>query len=87
MNSSYPERGPAPFRERHHDHAAAGQSPDRLLTVDEVSDYLGLSKDFVYDQVRSGTLRCAKMARQLRFRRADIDDFVDQHTAADGVRP
>jgi hypothetical protein len=37
--------------------------------------------------VRSGTLRCAKMARQLRFRRADIDDFVDQHTAADGVRP
>lgn len=52
----------------------------RLMTVDEVCDYLGLSRDYVYDQVRYGRLRCARIARQLRFRIADVDAFVDQHT-------
>lgn len=51
----------------------------RLMTVDEVCDYLGLSRDFVYDQVRDGALRCSRIARQLRFRFADVDAFVDQH--------
>lgn len=62
----------------------------RLMTVDEVCDYLGLSRDFVYDQVRYGTLRCSRIARQLRFRLADVDSFVDQHAvgpSADLVAP
>jgi excisionase family DNA binding protein len=80
-HASSPERG-----HPGDDDGPAGQSGDRLLTVDDVSDYLGLSRDFVYDQVRLGTLRSAKMARQLRFRRSDIDDFVDKHTVADGAR-
>jgi excisionase family DNA binding protein len=85
MHHSRPGLTPSPGEHRDEDDHAA-QTLDRLLTVDEVSDYLGLSRDFVYDQVRLGKLRCSKMARQLRFRRADIDDFVDQHTIADGVR-
>lgn len=59
----------------------------RLMTVDEVCDYLGLSRDFVYDQVRYGALRCSRIARQLRFRLADVDAFVDQHTVGSTTYP
>jgi excisionase family DNA binding protein len=59
--------------------------PPLGCSIDDVCDYLGLSRDFVYDQVRLGTLRCAKLARQLRFRRRDVDYFVDQHMVAEGA--
>jgi excisionase family DNA binding protein len=68
---------------RPHDSASppspSGYARGPLLTVDDVCEYLGLSRDFVYDQVRLGALRCARIARQLRFRPADVDAFVDQH--------
>jgi excisionase family DNA binding protein len=51
----------------------------RLMTVEDVCTYLGVSCDFVYDQVRLGTLRCSRLARQLRFRLRDVDAFVDDH--------
>jgi excisionase family DNA binding protein len=50
---------------------------ERLLTVEDVCVYLGVSKDFVYDQVRGTHLRASRIARQLRFRRADLDAFVE----------
>jgi excisionase family DNA binding protein len=55
----------------------------RLMTVDQVCDYLGLSRDFVYDQVKQGRLRCSRIARQLRFRFADVESFVDLHAVVD----
>jgi len=56
------------------------------MTVDDVCDYLALSRDFVYDQVKLGRLRASRMARQLRFRRCDVDAFVDLHMlTADGA--
>jgi excisionase family DNA binding protein len=55
----------------------------RLLSVEDVCTYLGVSCDYVYDQVRLGNLRCARLARQLRFRRADVDAFIDRHTVGD----
>ena len=48
-----------------------------LLTVEDVCAYLGVSKDFVYDEVRHGHLRASRIARQLRFRSPDVDAFVD----------
>ena len=51
----------------------------RLLTVEDVCSYLGVKKDFVYDQVKLGNLRCAKIARQFRFRQSDVDAFVEAH--------
>lgn len=53
--------------------------PAGLLSVDDVCSYLGVSRYYVYDQVRLGRLRCARIARQLRFRLADIDAFVEQN--------
>jgi excisionase family DNA binding protein len=59
--------------------ATSGHGRGPLLTVDDVCEYLGISRYFVYDQVRLGRLRCIRIARQLRFRPADVDAFVDQH--------
>ena len=55
----------------------------KLMSVDDVCDYLGVSRYFVYDQVRLGTLPCARIARQLRFRPDDIDEFVQRRFIAD----
>ena len=54
-----------------------GGSRERLMSVDEVCEFLGVSRYFVYDQVRVGVLPCARIARQLKFRPADIDALVD----------
>ena len=43
---------------------------DKLLTVDDLCEYLVVSKDFIYDAVRQGRLRASRIARQLRFRTA-----------------
>lgn len=59
--------------------ATSGYGRGPLLTVDDLCEYLGISRYFVYDQVRLGTLRCVRIARQLRFRPVDVDAFVDQH--------
>lgn len=50
---------------------------DKLLTVDDVCEYLVVSKDFIYDEVQQGRLRASRIARQLRFRPADVDAFVE----------
>jgi excisionase family DNA binding protein len=50
---------------------------DKLLTVDDLCEYLVVSKDFIYDEVRQGRLRAWRIARQLRFRPADVDAFVE----------
>jgi len=55
---------------------------DKLLTVEDLCDYLGVSKDFIYDEVRHGRLRASRIARQLRFRPPDVDAFIDDNTVA-----
>lgn len=50
---------------------------DKLLTVDDLCEYLVVSKDYVYDEVRHGRLHASRIARQLRFRLADVNAFVE----------
>jgi len=45
--------------------------------VDDLCEYLVVSRDFIYDEVRHGRLRASRIARQLRFRPADVDAFVE----------
>ncbi|MDT4926348.1 MAG: Helix-turn-helix domain [Pseudonocardiales bacterium] len=54
--------------------------PDRLMTVEDLCAYLGVSKDFSYDQVRDRRLLAIRIARQLRFRPPDVDAFIDANT-------
>jgi len=53
----------------------AADAAEKLLTVDGLCEYLVVSKDFVYDEVRHGRLRASRIARPLRFRPADVDAF------------
>jgi excisionase family DNA binding protein len=55
----------------------AADATEKLLTVDDLCEYLVVSKDFVYDEVRHGRLRASRIARQLRFRASDVDAFVE----------
>ncbi|PZS34711.1 MAG: DNA-binding protein [Pseudonocardiales bacterium] len=50
---------------------------DKLLTVDDLCEYLVVSKDYVYDEVRHGRLHASRIARQLRFRLTDVNAFVE----------
>jgi hypothetical protein len=43
--------------------------------VDDLCEYL-VSKDFMYDEARHGRLGASRIARQLRFRPADVGAFV-----------
>ena len=54
----------------------------RLMSVEDVCDYLGVSRYFVYDQVRLGVLPCARIARQLRFRPGDVDKFIEERAVS-----
>ncbi len=59
---------------------AAVNGADKLLTVDGLCEYLVVSKDFIYDEVRHGRLRASRIARQLRFRLTDVDAFVESNS-------
>jgi hypothetical protein len=55
--------------------ALAVNGAERLLTVDDLCEYL-VSEDFIYDEARHVRLRASRIARQLRFRPADVGAFV-----------
>lgn len=61
-------------------HPLTVQTTDRLMTVEDLCVYLGVSKDFIYDQVREGRLLAIRIARQLRFRPPEVDAFIDANT-------
>ena len=69
------------------DRSRAVSGAGKLMSVDDVCDYLGVSRYFVYDQVRLGMLPCIRIARQLRFRPSDVDGFIDDHAVDARVQP
>lgn len=58
---------------------------ERLLTVADLCGYLGVSKDFIYDEVKEGRLRASRFARQLRFRPTDVARFIDENVVGNDV--
>jgi excisionase family DNA binding protein len=57
--------------------AALGGS-NRLLTVDEVADYLGVPKKTVYACWQDWGLKAYKVGRHLRFRQRHVEDWLDR---------
>jgi excisionase family DNA binding protein len=58
---------------------------DRLLTVEEVADYLNVHRDTVYAMVRSGRLRGFQLGGRKagwRISETDLRHFVEQRIAA-----
>lgn len=47
------------------------------MSIEEVSDLLGVNYQLVYRQIRSGALRAARIGRVYRIARADLEAYLD----------
>ena len=47
-----------------------------LLTVDDLVALLRVKKSWIYDEVEAGRLACLRLGRQLRFRVADVEAYL-----------
>ena len=52
--------------------------PIRLYNVPEVAEMLHVAKDYVYDRVEDGTLRCYRLGRSIRFSMDQVNDHIDR---------
>lgn len=50
--------------------------PEDLLTAQEAADYLKLKKSTVYEMIKRGEIPSAKIGKQLRINRADLDAML-----------
>jgi excisionase family DNA binding protein len=55
---------------------------NRLLTVEEVADYLGVPKKTVYACWREWGLRGYRVGRHLRFRVRHVEEWLERQEAA-----
>lgn len=62
-------------------------APDAFLTTDEVLAYLQVNLRTVYRLIDAGKLPAVRVGRQWRFRRRDIDAWLDQQRAASTPGP
>lgn len=51
---------------------------DRLLTDVDVAELLGVKPSWVAEHARQGDIRCVQLGRYRRYRRGDVDDFVER---------
>ncbi|AKJ65277.1 PTS sugar transporter subunit IIA [Kiritimatiella glycovorans] len=52
--------------------------PHNIMTLEEVAEYLRVSERTVYDWAQKGVLPGGKLGTAWRFRRADIEDWVNR---------
>jgi excisionase family DNA binding protein len=66
----------------------ANGKTERLLTVAELADWLGVSKAWVYDHIgrKQPLLSCLRLGELTRFRREDIELFIEKHAKRNGSR-
>ena len=51
-------------------------SPPEWMTVEEVADYLKLSRSKLYDMAQNGEIPCSKVAGRWRFYRPEVDEWM-----------
>jgi excisionase family DNA binding protein len=56
---------------------------DRWLSVDEIAEYLGISRDTVYAWIANKGLPGRRIGRFWKFKRAEVDEWVHRGKAAD----
>ena len=62
------------------------QCRQRLLTVADVSAWLAVSRDWIYDEVEADRFPVVRLGRQLRFRLADVQDYLDGRWTPTSIR-
>ena len=59
--------------------------PGNILTIDELADYLRISRSTLYKLAQEGRVPCQKVGRHWRFRKQAIDRWLGDG-GADGVK-
>ena len=50
---------------------------EKLLTTQEVADYLGLTRRTIYTFIQEGTLRAVKVGREWRIKESELEAFIN----------
>lgn len=58
-----------------------------ILTIEEVADYLRVSERTVYDWANKGTIPCGKLGTTWRFKRAEVEKWVDERLSGNRSTP
>ena len=53
-------------------------SIEKLLTTQEVADYLGLTQRTIYTYIQSGSLRAIKIGREWRIKEGELEAFISR---------
>ena len=59
---------------------------DRWMTLQEVAEYLQLSKDMIYRLAQSGRIPASKIGNRWRFRRERVDRWMEEMAVDNDVR-
>ncbi|HNY80873.1 MAG TPA: helix-turn-helix domain-containing protein [Thermoanaerobaculales bacterium] len=59
---------------------------DRWLSVGEIAEYLGISKDSVYAWIEKKGLPAHRIGRLWKFKRSEVDEWVHAGRAGDAQR-
>lgn len=51
---------------------------EKLLTTQEVADYLGLTQRTIYTYIQSGSLRAVKIGREWRIKESELEAFINR---------
>lgn len=67
---------------------SAGAASDRLLTINDIAAWLGVSKAWVYDHItrKQPRLPHVRFGEITRFRREDIERFIAEHGGGNASR-
>ena len=60
---------------------------DRWLSVDDLREYLGVSRDTIYDWLNAKNLPGHKVGRLWKFKRKEVDEWVRAGSAAERDSP
>lgn len=52
---------------------------EELLTIEELAEYLKISKHTLYKMVEKGKLPALKIANQWRFKKGKIEKWLEEH--------
>ena len=59
----------------------------RLLTVDEVAERLGVTKDWVWAQARAGRIPHVQLGRYRRFREEALERWLEELETRSAAQP
>lgn len=57
-----------------------------LMSLAEVSEYLGVSERTIYIWAREGKIPAFKLGAAWRFRQSDVDEWLENHRSGEGAR-